>query len=140
MTYNPENDRYVKRKLNVENKTWHLEFMYDQPLFKDFTFDGKKVQKAIFGFKDLDDDVEFTTMMSATTKVCSKLLDHRAGDQIDLTYKAGSNKMGLPIHFYDILPLNTTPNTGGPQYERKEDNVVIGDANSNDDSLSSIEF
>ena len=130
---------YAKKKLNVEGKTWHLEFMFDSPLFKEFIFDGKKVNKAIFAFKDLDDNsLEITNIFSVETKVCAKLLDYRKGDTIDLTYKSGMNKMGMPIHFYDIAPLGTTKNVSGPNYPRKETTVEIGGAG--DVDLSSIDF
>lgn len=140
MSYDEANNKNIHKKLSIEGKTWHLEFIFDAPIFKDFVFNGQKVQKAIFAFKDLDDDTEFTTIMTASTKVVHALLDYRKGDQIDITYKSGTNRMGQPIHYYDVLPLGTTPNTGGPQYERREDNVTIGDAQSSESDLSKIDW
>lgn len=131
--------KYEQKKLNVEGKTWHLEFMFDAPIIKEYTFNDRPVNKAVFAFIDLDDGVQFTAMLTEKTVVVGKLKDYRKGDRIDMTYKSFVDKLGVPKHFYDIMPYGSTPHLNGPIYKTPETTIEIGNSEDGID-LASIEF
>ena len=134
-----KNRKYEPQKLGIEGKTWHLEFLFDAPIVKEFVFNGTPITKSIFAFRDIDTDKNISVMFSDKTTVASKLKDYRRGDKIDITYKPFVDKLGVPKHFYDILPYGMTQHTNGPLFKTPETIVEIGKSDDGID-LSTIEF
>lgn len=105
----PEYKRPTRKLHEQVDRTWRVELLYDNPYFTENKFQGKVLKSAKFALKDIETNEEFTVFFGADSKVVKKLLNHKRGDRLELTYRTGINKHDKPITWYDVYGLGQTP-------------------------------
>lgn len=101
----PQKRPYVKLE---QNKTYHLEFIFDQPFATEKEFNGRLLKGYKYAFKDLETGEEFSCIISQDAKTAAPLLEKMHGDQIDLTL-ATYEQNGQRRKAYRISEVYKTP-------------------------------
>jgi hypothetical protein len=99
------------RKLE-QNKTYHLELLFDTPFATEKEFNGRILKGYKYAFRDIETGEEFTCIISQTAKTAAPLLEKKRGDQFDLTL-ATYEMNGQLRKGYRITPLWQTPVPAG---------------------------